>query len=259
MAALPQLFEMSLTTATPGYTALRERAAWVNLSARGKIRMTGDDRLRLLHAMTTQQIQDLKPGQGAYAFFLKAQGRILADANVLCFEDHVLLDTEPEQRTKIYEHLDRYIIADDVALEDVTDSVATVDLEGPDAAAVLSALGAPVPSDLYAHAPWGNGTVQHLAGRFRLIGDVPPLIDVPEADDEEARTVRMEHARARYGDDFSEKHLVQETALLHAVHFRKGCYLGQEIVERVKAAAKSTSCCAWWNSIARMLRRSARS
>ena len=87
MAALPQLFEMSLTTATPGYTALRERAAWVNLSARGKIRMTGDDRLRLLHAMTTQQIQDLKPGQGAYAFFLNAQGRILADVNVLCFED----------------------------------------------------------------------------------------------------------------------------------------------------------------------------
>ena len=56
-----------------------------------------------------------------------------------------------------------------------------------------------------------------------------------EADDEEARTVRMEHARARYGEDFSEKHLVQETAVLHAVHFRKGCYLGQEIVERVKS------------------------
>jgi aminomethyltransferase len=77
--------------------------------------------------------------------------------------------------------------------------------------------------------------VQHLTGRFRLIGDVPPLTGVPEADDEEARTVRMEHARARYGDDFSDKHLVQETGLLHAVHFRKGCYLGQEIVERVKS------------------------
>lgn len=226
---------MSLTTATPGYTALRERAAWVNLSARGKIRMTGEDRLRLLHAMTTQQVQDLRPGQGAYAFFLNAQGRILADVNVLCFEDHVLLDTEPEQRTNVYEHLDRYIIADDVALEDVTDEVRTIDIEGPEAAQVLAALGAPVPSELYSHAAWGEGTVQHLTGRFRLIGDVPPLTGLPEADDEEARTVRMEHARARYGDDFSEKHLVQETALLHAVHFRKGCYLGQEIVERVRS------------------------
>ena len=125
--------------------------------------------------MTTQHIQNLQPGQGAYAFFLNAQGRIQADVNVVAFEDHFLLDTEPEQRSKIYEHLDRYIIADDVTLEDVTDSVRTVGLEGPEAAQVLAGLGAPVPEELWSHAAWGQGTVQRVPGGFRLFGDVPAL------------------------------------------------------------------------------------
>src|SRR5690348_17749510 len=127
---------------SPGYNALRDRAAWLDLSARGKIRLTGEDRARLLHAMTTNHIHQLQPGQGTYAFFLNAQGRILGDANVFCFEDHMLLDTEPETRQKLYEHLDRYIIADDVALEDVTTVVATVAVEGPEALAMLASLGA---------------------------------------------------------------------------------------------------------------------
>ncbi len=226
---------MSLTTATPGYTALREHAAWVDLSARGKIRMTGDDRARLLHAMTTQHIQALKPGQGCYAFFLNAQGRIQADANVLCFEDHLLLDTEPEQRVKIYEHLDRYIIADDVTLEDVTDAVKTVALEGPEAAQVLAGLGAPVPEELWSHVAWGQGIVQRVPAGFRLFGEVPALTGVPEANEEEALTVRIEQGRARFGEEISDRYLVQETGLLHAIHFSKGCYLGQEIVERVRS------------------------
>ena len=55
------------------YEALRERAAWIDLSGRGKIRASGEDRARLLHAMTTNQVQQLTPGQGCYAFFLSAQ------------------------------------------------------------------------------------------------------------------------------------------------------------------------------------------
>src|SRR5258706_5048592 len=67
---------------TAGYKALREGAAVLDLSARGKLRVTGEDRARLLHAMSTNHIQQLKPGDGCYAFFLNAQGRILGDANV---------------------------------------------------------------------------------------------------------------------------------------------------------------------------------
>jgi len=137
---------------TPGYLALRQHAAWIDVSARTRIRVTGEDRARLLHAMSTNQIQALKPGEGCYAFFLNAQGRILADVNVLCFEDHLLLDSEPETGAKIYEHLDRYIIADDAAIENVTEQTAAIAVEGPESEAALRRLGAPVPEAAGSHA-----------------------------------------------------------------------------------------------------------
>src|SRR5579863_5607812 len=107
---------------TNGYRGLHESAATLDLSSRGRIRVSGEDRARLLHAMTTNHIQGLLPGAGCYVFFLNAVGRILADANVLCFDDHFLLDTEPESGTFLMQHLDKYIIADDVILEDITGS-----------------------------------------------------------------------------------------------------------------------------------------
>ncbi|MEK7404791.1 MAG: aminomethyl transferase family protein, partial [Acidobacteriota bacterium] len=68
----------------PGYQALREGCAWLDLTGRGVIRVTGEDRVRLLHAMVTNHVEQLKPGEVCYAFFLSAQGRILADVNLLC-------------------------------------------------------------------------------------------------------------------------------------------------------------------------------
>ena len=242
---------LEVTTRTAGYTALRDDAAWLDLSGRGKIRATGEDRARLLHAMTTNQVETLKPGEGCYAFFLSAQGRILADANLLCFEDHFLLDTEPETRTKVYEHLDRYIIADDVTLEDQTDRTATIAVEGPKAAAALAALGAPVPAAPYSFTTWGFGTIARLdttgkGGFFLLIpveekqAVTSQLIKAgfPAATAEDARMVRIESGRPRYGEEITERYLVQETDQLRAVNFGKGCYLGQEIVERVRSRAQ---------------------
>ena len=114
-----------------GYEALRGAAAAIDLSERGRIKVTGEDRKRLLHAMTTNHVENLAPGQGLYAFFLNAQGRVLADVIVLCHDDHLLLDVEPETRGKIHQHLDKFIIADDATLEDVTDSTAEIAVEGP--------------------------------------------------------------------------------------------------------------------------------
>jgi folate-binding protein YgfZ len=242
---------LEVTTKTAGYTALRENAAWLDLSGRGKIRATGDDRARLLHAMTTNQVQTLQPGEGCYAFFLSAQGRILADVNLFSFEDHFLLDTEPETRSKIYEHLDRYIIADDVALEDETGEIATLSIEGPNAAAALKELDAPVPAAPYSFVSWEYGSVARLdttgKGGFFLFTPVEEKQSVisqltkagiPAATAEDARIVRIESGRPRYGEEITERYLVQETDQLQAVNFNKGCYLGQEIVERVRSRAQ---------------------
>ena len=88
-----------------GYEALRESAAWIDLSARGKIRVNGDDRARLLHALTTNPIQQLTPGVGCYVFFLNALGRVLAG---------------------------------DVTLEDTTARTRTIAVEGPRSAEALA-------------------------------------------------------------------------------------------------------------------------
>jgi len=227
---------------------LRESAAWLDLSARGKIRVTGEDRARLLHAMTTQDVQALTPGQGCYAFFLNAQGRILGDVNIFCREDSFLLDTEPETRQKLYDHIDRYIIADDVTLLDVTGEMSTIAIEGPQAAAVLERLGAPLPEADYATRSWSGSIVARVSSTgargysiFMLPTKKAELIaalNIPEATPEEARTVRIEHGKPRYGEEITERYLVQETAQLNAVSFSKGCYLGQEIVERVRSRAQ---------------------
>jgi tRNA-modifying protein YgfZ len=236
------------SSVTSGYVALREHAAWIDLSQRGKIRVTGEDRARLLHAMTTNHVEGLKPGEGCYAFFLNAQGRILGDANVLCFEDHILLDTEPETRQKLFEHLDRYIIADDVTIEDVTDRIPTIAVEGPESGVALAKIGAPLPEAAYSNVAWGEVAIARLSstgseGYFLFVPadrkrKIVEDLGLSEATANDARTVRIEHGHPRYGEEITERYLVQETGQLQAVHFSKGCYLGQEIVERVRSRAQ---------------------
>src|SRR5689334_5617132 len=138
---------------TPGYDALRHSAAWLDLSSRGRIVARGRDRARLLHSLTSNDVKKLAPGSGCYAFLLNPQGRIQADLNLFCFDDHFLLDTEPELREKVHQHIKRYIIADQVELEDVTAQTACIGLEGPAAASILAG-----PSDPYAHTPWNGST-----------------------------------------------------------------------------------------------------
>ncbi|HCC56515.1 MAG TPA: hypothetical protein DEQ47_04510 [Solibacterales bacterium] len=206
---------------TPGYQALRESAAWIDLSARGRIRVTGEDRARLLHALTTNHIQQMQPGDVVYAFFLTAQGRILADVNVVCRAEDFLLDVEPEVRELVYQHLDHYIIADDVQLEDITASTTCVGIEGPEAlqyapasAVKLSVTGAP---------------------GFRLYEASDLIEKLPQATLDDVRIVRLEHGKPRYGEEITATTLPQETNLHQALHFQKGCYLGQEIIERIRS------------------------
>jgi folate-binding protein YgfZ len=227
-----------------GYQALRESAAWLDLSARGRLRATGADRVRLLHAMCSNHIQQLRAGEGCYAFFLNPQGHILADAVILALEGALLLHTEPETRLSLLAHLNKYIIADDVTLEDLTDATVEVGVEGPAAAQVLAKMGAPVPAAPYSHAAWGDRRVvaSSTTGRpgFSIVAPVAFVREIEAAgavaaDAEAARVVRLELGRPRYGEDITDRFLPHETQLLSAVHFSKGCYIGQEIVERIRS------------------------
>jgi tRNA-modifying protein YgfZ len=231
-----------------GYEALRNGTASIDLSARGKIRVTGEDRARLLHAMCTNNVQDLAAGEGLYAFFLTAQGRIIADAYIYNLGESHLLDTEPETASKLRDHLDKFIIADDVMLEDETFQWAAIGLEGPNFREPALALGIAAPEKKFSITEWGAGFIAHIASTGpegiriflpsnqheyliqRLTG-----LEIPSASAEEARLVRLENGIPRYGEDISDRDLVHETQQLQAVHTNKGCYLGQEIVERVRS------------------------
>jgi folate-binding protein YgfZ len=197
---------------TPGFQALADSAAIIDLSDRGRIRVTGEDRARLLHAMTTNHVQEMKPGEVQYTFFLNAQGQIQADAYVLCYDDHFLLDVEPQTRHSLYEHLDRFIIADDVTLEDITDQTFALGLGG----AELKRIYGPVADK--------EGALKSLTNAGAVLASA-----------EDAEAFRIMKFRPRYGRDITDRSLPQETQQTQAVHFRKGCYLGQEIVERVRS------------------------
>ena len=228
---------------TPGYLALRHSAAWLDLSSRGRILARGRDRARLLHNLTSNDIKKLAPGQGCYAFLLNPQGRIQADLNLFCFEDHFLLDTEPELREKVQQHIRRYIIADQVELEDITEQTACLGVEGPAALQML-----PGPAADYGHAPWNGATAARVTvtGQpgFRIFCPIDrkaelitslEAVGARSASAEDARIARIENGIPRYGEDITDASLPQETQQMHAVSFTKGCYLGQEIVERIRA------------------------
>lgn len=231
-----------------GYRALRHGAAWLDLSSRGRLVARGRDRARLFHNLTSNEIKKLPAGAGCYAFLLSPQGRIQADLTLLAFEDRYLLDTEPELRAKVQQHIRRYIIADQVELEDVTGTTAALGIEGPEAAAMLLSLHAPVPDQVGAHRAWGESTIAAVsvtgqpgyrvycaAARLAELACQLEAAGVKAATAEDARLVRIENGKPRYGDDIGEASLPQETGQMHAVSFTKGCYLGQEIVERIRS------------------------
>lgn len=231
-----------------GYDALRDRAAWLDLSGRGRIAVTGRDRARLLHNLTTNHVKQLTPGAGCYAFLLTPQGRIQADIDILAFDDRFLLGTEPETRERVPELIRKYIIADQVTLEDISGTLAELAVEGPRAADILASAAAPAPDVPWSHAAWNGAIVAAITStgqpgyriyvpsdrRAEFIGRLQNA-GAEAASAGAARALRIENGIPRYGEDIFETSLPQETRQLHALHFNKGCYLGQEIVERIRA------------------------
>jgi len=219
---------------TPGYTALRHGAAWLDLSSRGRIMARGRDAARFLHNVSSNEVKKMQHGDTCYAFLLTPQGRIAGDFHLLALGDRFLLETEPELREKVRAHILKYKVADQVELEDVTDQTIAIGVEGPGAPAI-----APPPAE-FRVVPW---TVTGQPG-YRILSDPDKKDEIIRhleaagavaATAEDARTVRIENGRPRYGEDLLETSLPQETEQMHAVSFTKGCYIGQEIVERIRA------------------------
>jgi folate-binding protein YgfZ len=240
------------------YDAVRRTAGIVDLSHRGLLQFTGEDRVTFLQGMLSNDLRLLKTFDGQHAMILNQQGKVLADVRVLCAMNSLYLDFWAELKDKILAHLNRYLVADDVEIADRSEEYATLSLQGPRSEALLTVLAeqAEWPKQMAHHAMFNADGVVICVVRDSYTGETGFDLIIPRADlvkiaqrlteigqpfdaawagQEALETLRIEAGIARYGIDFTDDNLLLETGLENHVSFTKGCYLGQEIVERVRS------------------------
>ena len=234
---------------------LLEAAGVFRLHDLGWMRVTGEDRTRWLNGMVTNSIQALKPGEGNYSFVLNAQGRIQGDLCAFAETDALMIETSRPQVPALISLLDKFIIMDDVELADVSLGRIGIGLAGPLAPKVLEMAGLPIhPAIRRTKTLWDDVQIEVIAtyspivprfeiwgdeltiNRLRLVLESAAVAEgggpvTPEA----IETLRLLEATPKFGVDIRDKDLPQETAQTRALHFTKGCYLGQEIVERIRS------------------------
>jgi folate-binding protein YgfZ len=239
------------------FAALRAGCGIYDLGSRAKIVLTGSDRTRWLNGMVTNNIRDLEVNRGVYAFLLNPQGRILGDLYAYNRGESILVDTDRSQLEKILATFDHYIIMDDVEVADRSHELTVVGLAGPTSRDVLKAAGIQIPelqllqaSAIQCACESGGlegtavrGPYDHqqsyeiwlapahlkpLWDTLRKAGATPVGADAIELQ-------RIALGIPRYGQDIRERDLPQETEQTHAINFTKGCYIGQEIVERIRS------------------------
>ena len=251
--AQSEIVTASTSSSAPQLAALLQGAGVSRLDQTGWIRVTGEDRVRWLNGMVTNSIQDLKNGQGNYNFLLSVQGRIQSDATIFASPDALLMETAASQISDLITLLDRFIIMDDVELTDITGSQSGLLVAGPKAASLLTQIGLNI-EDLQVlqkrTMPWNGAqaAVLHLNSplipRFALWANADAASKLLEAlknagavlcATESLEWLRILEGTPLYGTDIRERELPQETGQTRALHFSKGCYLGQEIVERIRS------------------------
>ena len=251
----------SFTSVEEEYWALKESAGLMDLSGRGNLLVRGNDAARFLHGMVSNEVKELQPGRGNYAFFLNVQGHIQADARILRLDaDSFLLDCDRSRVDTVRQLLDKYIIADDVAVVDQTTALACLAIEGPCSLEVVrEAIGFEPPHMLpleHLEVPdlnlrlarssisgefgyWMWGAAPQLADAWSKAAAAGSAMGARAVGHLASEVCRIEAGLPRYGAEIAGgsdgKTLPQETGQLQALSYTKGCYLGQEIVERIRA------------------------
>ena len=210
----------------------------MNLSDRVKLRLTGADRVRYLNGQVTANVQKLAPGVATRACVTSAKGRLCADVFISSEGDGLLVDAEPELRESLAARLDRYIVADDVTLEDVTDGIGLVHIlpaPGAGLESLRSANFSPFEPIRSRRFGWDGFDFFMPAGA--TAGVVDQLIEHHELLDETLREIlRIEAGIPRWGRELDENTLPPEAGLERThIDYDKGCYIGQEVISRIKS------------------------
>jgi len=240
------------------YRALRESVAVVDRSFRARIEVTGADRLAWLNNFTTNQIKTLRPGDGHYGFALNGAGRIQFDLNALVRDDRIWIELDERFVERALAHLGKYIIMEDVRLSPLRAEYVHVGLAGPESADLLLRLGAEAPAAVAlqqsAELYWGGQAIAFFRSDFcgvrgfevfapadLAVGLWQTLTEGGVARAAACGRTAVEVCRIESGlpdgvADLADDVLPAESGQLdRAVSFNKGCYLGQEIVERMRS------------------------
>ncbi len=236
------------------WAAVRQRCGLLDARFRALLRMTGSDRITFLQGMVTNDVAALQVGQGTYAALLTIQGRLVADLRVYVLADEIWLDVPTGRADAVRRALEQYIIADDVEFVAADDWATLIALEGPQASAVVQQVlpSGSAPSQQFAHHELAfDGSAVRVVATHHT-GESGYLL-LGKADDaavlwqrglaagaepvgmEALDVLRLEAGIPWFGHDMDEDTLISEVGLESAISYRKGCYLGQEVVERVAA------------------------
>ena len=251
----PPSFQISPTTSDSvmdwieQYESARRALAicWV---ARDEIAMDGDDAVKVLHKLCSNDIETLTTGRGCEAFVCNVQGKIVSHLLAYRTPTGLRLVTSEGQAPDLIAHLDRYVIREDVQFQHIQDS-ASLYVVGPLAQAKLKELGAPIPEPLGAET-WSTNRATCIVRRLQdilgcqIVGPRETLSAIAEGPllergaaamgDEAWSALRIESFVPEYPQDISIDNLPQEVGRDDtAISFTKGCYLGQETVARIDA------------------------
>ena len=232
-----------------GYGAVREGGVGlIDLSSRGRIRVSGSEAVMFLNGLITNDMKSLAENRWMPAAFPTVQGRLIGAVRVVRGKDSFLIDTDAESREAVLKTISRFTLAGDFHVSDVTAETALLSIQGKRAAEVVEKVFETPVSDLPR-----NGAIElpvtiiratHTAeDGFDVVIDSGRAAQVREAlinagaqpvGDDTFEVLRIEAGIARYGRDMDETNIVTETNLDDAVSFTKGCYVGQEIIVRIK-------------------------
>lgn len=231
--------------------AVRTRAGVIDRSDRAKVRVTGADRVTFLDGLVTSDMKTLVEGTSAYALLLNEKSRVLGDLRVYAFSDAFVMDIDAGQKDAVLRHLEKHLVSDDVAFEDLG-SCGHIEVHGPASGDLVAAgLGAdirglaldafrtlPIDKKHEAHAARVRGTGE--AG-FAIWSAGTSLADVWERLERRGaapigrdawEVLRIEAGIPRVGAEMTQDTLALEVAPAHAISYTKGCYVGQEVVAR---------------------------
>jgi folate-binding protein YgfZ len=213
-----------------------EPIRYADRSSRAKLRFTGPQRAWFLHQIMTNDFDPIEPGEARAAALLTVHGRMVGYLEAVATEDSILAHFEPELAGTLPDAIRHYVFATQVEIDDVGDEYGLILVMG-DAwreAAISAAPGAPLQTTHSLGEPAGYVWVER-----GVMGDVIEALSAREADEDELEAIRIANGVARWGRDMNEKTIPQEARIEdHAVHFEKGCYVGQEAMAKIHFRGK---------------------